>query len=259
MIHIDFDIVTYRVGCACDNRHYIYKGIRWDSKTELNKQLKKDGVDAMSIPSQIDPEPWESVKDTLVKFIEERIIDRMKDDYVGYVSGKGNFRYREATILPYKGNRDPSARPHHYDAIRQFLVDVYGARVSQDMEADDAIGLAHNPDTDIIATVDKDLNCIPGVHYNWDTDQCTYISELEADRFFFKQMMTGDDTDNILGLYGVGPKSKLLDPIMEMTNPADMSTYVISEYTKRFGSHAPLFYLENSKLLWIKQKRPCPM
>jgi len=43
--HIDLDIAVYTIGSVSDNRHWLYKGQRYDSKSQLNKQLKKDGVD----------------------------------------------------------------------------------------------------------------------------------------------------------------------------------------------------------------------
>ena len=58
-----------------------------------------------------------------------------------YISGKDNFREKVATILPYKGNRDPLHKPKYYKEIREYLKDAYGAQVVDGQEADDEIGI----------------------------------------------------------------------------------------------------------------------
>lgn len=258
--HIDLDVVTYRVGNACDGKYWMYKGDKWTSKASLNVQLKKDGVTDAACTVHKDPEPWSQVERTLVSFVDS-IIDRIgAHDYLGHLSGNSNFRYDVATILPYKGKRSSLTRPFHYDAIRQYLVDYYDAQVSVGMEADDTIGLAHDPERDVIASPDKDLNCIPGLHYNWNNDECYYVTEIDADRNFFKQMLIGDlSTDNILGLYGIGESSAYVKAIYKMTDPEDMRDHVFYQYIKRFGNYAEQFFQENAKLLWILQRRECPI
>jgi hypothetical protein len=238
----------------------MYKGSRWENKEVLNRQLKRDGVNSSACTEHKEPEPWENVRKSLVSFTDS-IVDYLDcDDYVGHLSGVSNFRYAVATILPYKGNRTGVERPTHYDQIRQFLVEVYDAKLSSGMEADDAIGLAHDPEEDVIATVDKDLNCIPGLHWNWMSNSCFYISELEADRNFFKQMLIGDlGTDNILGLYGVGESSALVKHLWELDDVELMKGHVYTQYQKRFGNYAEKFFIETAKLLWILQKRECPI
>ena len=251
----DLDIVVYVVGSACDGRHYMYKGQRWESKKELNKVLKEDGVDPMSIQVQKDPEPWSHVKKSLISYVENIFEATGSIDYEGFLTGKSNFRYGVATILPYKGNRSGVEKPHHYDAIRQFLVDNYEAKVTVDMEADDAIGLAHNGKDTIITTTDKDLDVIPGDHYNWEKDKHYHVSELDADRNFYCQLLTGDPTDNILGLFGVGAKSQLVKNVRAMEDPREMHNYVAKQYEDRFGSYYYKFMEENARLLWILQNR----
>jgi hypothetical protein len=256
--NLDLDLVVYAMGHVHDNRHWIYKGQTWDSKVSLNVQLKADGVGVHDIPMQVNPSPKHVVKKTLVDHVDTIIGNIGCDKVVGHLSGKSNFRYESATILPYKGNRTGVEKPYHYDNIRQMLVNIYDAQVSVDMEADDAIGLAHDPEEDMIITRDKDLDVIPGLHYNWKEDNCYWVTELDANRNFFKQMLTGDSTDNILGLFGVGPKSTAVKAIYRMTEVHEMVDLVSKEYKKRFGYYGDKFFEENSRLLWILQERSCP-
>ena len=254
---LDLDIIVYMIGSACDGRHYMYKGEKWEGKKLLDKQLVVDGIDPKTykIEVQKDPETWSKCKKSLITHVED-IMDRSECvSFRGFLSGRSNFRYDLATILPYKGNRSGIEKPTHYDAIRQFLVDVYEADVSINMEADDAVGLAHTPGETLICTTDKDLDCIPGDHFNWVKGERYGISYAQATRNFYKQILTGDPTDNIPGLYNVGAKSVLLKKVQAMGEEQEMYDYVFSEYTKRFGSYAEKFMTENAKLLWILQNR----
>jgi len=255
--NIDGDIVCYAVSSACDGKRYRYKGQVFDSKVQLNKILKADGVDDSAIETFYEPEPWDKVAKSTMSYIEN-IIEKVGIDYKVHLTGKSNFRYQVATIQPYKGNRVSIQKPVHLDAIRQFLVDNYDASVSVGMEADDTIGLDHRPGVDIVATLDKDLNCIPGSHYNWMEDRLYEVSEQEADAAFYRQVITGDTTDNILGLYGLGAKAKVLDYINICDTEEEMFNLVAKEYQCRFGSYWKQFMLENCKLLWILQKRQPP-
>lgn len=255
MNHIDLDIAVYSVASACEGKHWLYKGSRFESKLELNQILKDDGVDDSACTECREPSSLESLHKSLTTYTEN-IINRNDCDYQGYISGQGNFRYDIATILPYKGKRVGLQKPYHYDNARQFLVDTYGAIVSEGMEADDLIGLSHDPENDIISTLDKDLNCIPGLHDNWVKDAQTHYNELQADAHFYQQVLMGDlATDNIPGLYGVGAKSKLLTDVASMTCEEDMFNFVRDQYQCRFGSYVDLFLKENMTLLWILQKR----
>ena len=108
-------------------------------------------------------------------------------------------------MLPYKGNRDKNQRPFFYDAIRQALVDRYDAVLVEGQEAEDSVGIAAyaaQGDHDyIIGAIDKDLNMLKGTHYNYANKKTFEVSPEEALIFFYVQIVTGDMTDNIPGLY----------------------------------------------------------
>lgn len=247
--NIDGDFFVYQIASACEGKFWEYKGERYEKKELLNKVLKEDGYEGMEIPQQSDPVSWESTKKSLISVVE-RVLDKIDNRWTIHISGKGNFRYKVATILPYKGHRTGS-KPFHYDNCRQFLVDAYEARISQGMEADDSIGLAGGE----IASLDKDLDCIPGPHYNWEKDLRYEVSEVEANRWFYKQCLMGDKTDNILGLYKIGEKAACVKRLDTMEDEKDMYDNVWIEYERRFGSYAEQFLKENAKLVWILQPR----
>lgn len=157
--------------------------------------------------------PGEPVENALhnMKLAITRVLDLFPDRqyFKCYLTGSGNFREQVATIKEYKGNRDKSHKPEHYDALRQYLIDVWKAEVVEGMEADDAIGIEQFKNTDkstVIVSIDKDMNQIPGYHYNPRKQHFYYVTKHAADTFFWKQMMVGDVTDNIPGITGIGDK-----------------------------------------------------
>lgn len=207
----------------------------------------------------------------------QRIIESSgADNWVGYLThSSSNFRLDVATILPYKGNRSGSTKPPKYQMLRDYLLDQYPDNVSlvRGMEADDQLAIDQYSklsrivgssaidgkpytlvaDETIICTIDKDLKMVPGWHYNWNTDEKVFVTEVEGLRWFYKQMLTGDSTDNIKGLHGVGPKSTLLKYIDTCDDEWMMAAHVYEEYFKRFGHYASSFMRENAKLLWMQR------
>lgn len=122
-----------------------------------------------------------------------------------FLTGKDNFRENVATLLPYKGNRDKNHRPVHYEAIRKYLVSRWRAQIVHGMEADDELSIRARADKSaIVATIDKDLDQIPGRHYNYQEHVGYEVTELEAEHFFWQQIVSGDATDNIGGVPGIG-------------------------------------------------------
>jgi 5'-3' exonuclease len=99
-----------------------------------------------------------------------------------------------------------------------------------------------------MATVDKDFDQVPGWHFNFIKKLHYHISEADATRFFYKQLLTGDATDNIFGLDRVGPKTaeKMLK---DCTNEEEMYAVCAEAY----DDYPRL--LENARLLWLRRKR----
>jgi len=124
-----------------------------------------------------------------------------------YMSGPDNFRAKIATIAPYKGTR-VSELPVHYQVVRNYLQEGWQAHVVRNWEADDQVAIrCRQLQADgvafILATIDKDLDQVAGTHYDYRQHVLYEMSEPEARRWFWKQVIAGDAGDNIPGCYRV--------------------------------------------------------
>lgn len=188
------------------------------------------------------------------------------DEYEIFLTGKGNYRETVATIKPYKGNRDSSHKPTFFNEITEYLINVHGAVVIEGKEADDAMGYtcyADDTEHTVIASIDKDMDMIPGWHYNWRKDKLYYVNETEADLNFYRQLLTGDSTDNIVGVPRVGKvrAEKILNEPMDggdgdfLVPPTEEEIYwrILEQYSLHYDKPFEVM-MENATLLWIQRK-----
>ena len=160
-------------------------------------------------------------------------------DFKIYLTGKNNFRDKVATIRGYKAHRDKPAKPVHYEELKQYLIDTFDAEVVDGMEADDAMAIkqmehyTNLDDYTVICSIDKDLDQVPGWHYNWNKDELYKITEDYALRYYAKQMLTGDSTDNILGIPGMGPKKA--EKLIAEVAVDDLPNVIMGAYKKAFS------------------------
>lgn len=194
-----------------------------------------------------DGDPAEFALARISEFLDNLQAMEGIDEVWGYLTGSNNFRNEIAKTAPYKGNR-VMAKPYHYQLLREYMERAWGFEVIDGMEADDAIGIEayrHEPEETIIVSIDKDLNMIRGHHYNFVKEEKYFITEEEAIRNFYLQILTGDKVDNIIGLDGIGPvKSKKL--LKDCNTELEMYEAVLKAYD---GDEARV--LENARLLWI--------
>jgi len=138
------------------------------------------------------------------------------------MKGMGNFRCD--IYPPYKAHRGKTVRPvqEFVNIVRQYLIDQGRAVPADCMEADDLVRIWHGEALKsgmepVIASIDKDLLCIPGKHYRFprgnlyeagsrDPSLIIEVNEWDAAFHYHKQLLMGDSTDGIPGLPKVGPK-----------------------------------------------------
>jgi 5'-3' exonuclease len=202
-----------------------------------------------------DYEPDDAVTkvDELMSFIVEKTVDipfASSGDYNTYLTGKGNFRYDIAKAAPYKGNRAEVAKPIHLSLCRDYMVENYQAIVSYGEEADDLISKAA-AELDyncVVASIDKDMLQLPCWHFNFSKNEWTKVEPIEGLRFFYSQILTGDRADNIIGLYGIGPK-KAEKLLQDCNTEEDMWEVVVKAYNGNVEQ-----VTENGRLLWLRRQ-----
>ena len=198
--------------------------------------------------------PWEveaKVDDLMDYIIGETLVISNGSDYKTYLTGKNNFRYDIAVTAEYKGNRKSVSKPAMLPDARNYLVKSWNGRVVNGQEADDAIAIAatkSDPETTVVASIDKDMLQIPCWHFNFVTGDWTYVEPEQGLKSFYKQILTGDNADNIKGIYRVGPvkAEKILDGI---TDEKALYDAVVEAYG---GDKERV--LENARLLWLRRE-----
>jgi hypothetical protein len=261
---IDLDIIKYQVGFASQKQVYIKDAVDYtlsshpegtevsECNTEASEviQMKiRDAAEHGYEKSYIRTDKIENVLHS-VKLTLERIIKGAgATSSTGYVSQGGGFR---ALLTPdYKANRKDTPKPILIPEIHDYLVKYHNAVVCTDIEADDALGIEQcQSKNTIICTIDKDLDCIPGFHYNWNKMLKYYVTPEEALVNFWCQVLTGDTVDNIHGLKGIGPKKA--QKILESTEAKDHKQTVLQAYLDA-GRTEEEFNL-NCRLIWILRK-----
>lgn len=262
---IDADSVIYKAGCANETSWWEIIDNEWDQVVGT-AQYKADAIEMIdndfqsySLNKEKEAGPLSHALSN-AKSLLERIVSHPKcSSYNVYISGKDN--YRKRLYKHYKANRDSFSKPLQEQDIRDYLVSVWNAEVSQGQEVDDDIGIAltQDPENNVCVSIDKDLDNVPGWHYNYDKEEFYHIREDEARFKFYCQLLSGDSVDNIPGLRRIGP-SKAAKMLQGIDNDIDLC-YTCWEHYKDWG-HGYDYFLMNARLLWIRQEvgekwQPC--
>ena len=171
------------------------------------------------------------------------------DEYQCFTSGPTNFRNDIAVTVPYKGNRENTKRPKHLAKLKEHIVAKWNATVSEGKEADDDVCIdAYAEPYSIIAHIDKDLDQIPGSHYNYVKKEFYNIGKFEGLKNLYKQMLIGDVADNIKGVKGIG-KVKAEKILKECFTEKDLYETVLSCYTNSNRTKDELH--ESATLLYL--------
>lgn len=219
--------------------------------------------------------PFDYVEQLLNRRIEYIVDQCGADDYKILITDETEtFRYKVATVKPYKGSRKDS-KPWHYKNLRVYLRDVLQAQVVSHIEADDQLAIDQNtlPLDTIICTRDKDLKQVPGWFYSWELGQQPSFGPVEIDKagtleldrenglkltgtgykWFAAQCLIGDTVDNIPGLPRCGPV-KAYEILKDTTEPEEMEDAVLKAYEEVYGQEAEERLTEQATLCWIVRR-----
>jgi 5'-3' exonuclease len=245
---IDGDVLAY---VACKNRY----------QTTIKDFVNVNSFTEEKIPVINDKEYLMQCWDNFQKHLSSLLEACFATHYVMAVKSPVNYR---DTIYPhYKANRknkDPSKLQDAAIAapiLRELAVAEDLAIVAHNREADDFIRIWAEEaraakQNYIIATTDKDLNCIPGNHFNIKKNLLYEVTELEATRFFYQQLMSGDPIDNVPGLPGIGPV-KAERYLYNIHTEAEMQEIVVEMYMSAFEKDWYNMLLSNGKMIYIQK------
>jgi hypothetical protein len=275
---VDGDIIVYRAACAAERNEWHltipkdkdgneFNGVfeyKREALDELDKRLpgklsRVEGEDFKLFPELV-LEPLshalQNCKTLMKKVADANGLNEF--DIRVYLSNGPCFRHRVATTRPYKGSRADKRKPTYLNDIREYLIQQYDTYVAEDEEADDMLGIQATkagPYGAVIISIDKDLDQIPGLKYNFMHDVGYEVSENQAWYNLCIQMMTGDSTDDIPGLPKIGPgkAKKALHGLED--NPQAMMEEVIRMYQIHSGKENWYEYLkEQGQLVYIRRK-----
>ncbi len=202
----------------------------------------------------------QNARQVLNDLIQGTLIDLNTEEYMLFCTGDTNFRKE---IYPeYKANRKDAVKPEHLAACKQHLRTEWKAYESINCEADDLVGIEamRSPTREtIIVSVDKDLNTIPGWHYNPKKKERYLVSPRDALRFFYYQLLVGDSADNIKGAKGIGPKKaeRILETAFEdwidsAGTESELAAFYYNGVKEYFSCHEELML--NARCLYIWQR-----
>jgi len=179
---------------------------------------------------------------------EQTIPDPSPDEYTIYLTGEGNFRNEVAKSFPYKGQRPE--KPYQVNPLKEFVLANYPSVISCNEEADDLIAIEATKmgfGNCIIASIDKDFMQVPSLIYNPTKQQFTRVDEWSGTVFFYKQVLTGDRVDNIIGIHGIGP-SKAEVILKDCTTEKELYDACVKAYDGDVDR-----VIENARLLWLRR------
>jgi hypothetical protein len=268
LLLIDADVIVFRAGFAAEKNCWFLSVGGKEPEQFVYKKEATERLDELlpGIHSRVEGEDYQLWSERYLEPVEnalhnaKSIVERCRDqldatdfDVKLVLSGGDNFRYAVAKTRPYKGNRDKAHRPTHEKAIREYLASKWDTIVAKDEEADDVLGYTQctMPEDSIICTIDKDLNMIPGWKYDFVKEEKYHVTDDEAMGNFYRQLVTGDATDNIVGIprAGVARANKILsDRTLD-----EQWLSVVAEYMAKGGENWEAYLREQGQLLWIRR------
>jgi hypothetical protein len=235
----DWDAFLYRAAFATQKvkRHVTVEGedrtSSFDSAADMKGWLEEEGLtrDDINIEEEIVLKPAGHAVTIMKALLKKNMADVNATSAELYITGKDNFRHH--LYAQYKANRT-RPKPVHLQAVTDYSINKLGAEVIDGMEADDMLAIRATQLSEagrewVIVSPDKDLLTVAGTHWSPWKETCLIVDPLEAHYNFYSQLLTGDTSDNIPGIRGMGPKGadKLLGDCLE---EIDMYNVVVEQY-----------------------------
>ncbi len=190
------------------------------------------------------PEAVSHCQDKL-EFILDQVGGREENVRLHFTGGKSSFRYPllleafpDIPEMQYKFKRRKKHVPQGLSEVKEELSKLYIATTHHEWEADDQVVFDKMQDPEaILIAVDKDvIGNTPGKHFNYYESRkhdiamrWVEVSEEEAVYNQYVQAITGDRSDNIPGIKGMGP-AKAAKYLVEGMDEDEMYEGLVSAY-----------------------------
>ncbi len=304
---VDGDILVYKAGFAAQKKRYIveldegisYEYPQYTTRKTIESELSKRKLNNITVVSSFDVDPIEYAYRSIDLLMESLLKKFDTKQYKLFLTSEGQSNFRFNVDPNYKVNRLKSeccekqvvqklsgylcpkcnklcqlaeTKPRHYKALREYLIKTWKAEVVVGEEADDALGKAQVDLSTVICSIDKDLDMIPGWHFNFDKWSLYRTSDpgqlkltvphLDGQtkttisgggiKWFFAQLLLGDNADNIQGVRGYGPV-KVEKVLREADKFTEMLDIVQKIYYTAYKEQAEKLFNQRASLLWIRR------
>lgn len=217
---VDADVVAYAASSATENA--------WDFEGTGEATVIAD---------------FEAAKEAALFSLNELTKYLDLDEVIIALSDIGNTprNFRKELDPTYKAMRVDIRRPENLIPMKKWLAANYRSYWKPGLEGDDVLGiLATHPTLitgdKIMVSVDKDLRQIPGKLYVPNGRKKLKVTQLEGDRWFMTQTLTGDATDGYKGCPRVGPESPFVARVNQAESLKDMWDIVVEAYRRAHGT-----------------------
>lgn len=209
-----------------------------------------------------DPGTIFQVQSSVDSFLQMILTMSRANKFIGAIGNpeRRYFRHDYYKYQTYKGMRPPD--PEHMIKWRGYITDYmanqYGFRYSDHLEADDIIcGIAEilrvEGEDYVIASPDKDMKQIPGIHmdYKREIPEFSKVTEEQAQYSLWLQIISGDGNDNIAGIPKIGPiKGAALLKTVEFI--CEYGMLVRQAYFNYFGPYyGPIIFEETKNAIQL--------
>lgn len=172
-------------------------------------------------------------------FLQYLVESTKATKYFGVFSDKKSFRNDLYLVAPYKGSRPPKPEfvQEWEGIIKSYFTEKYGFVTYGNLEADDLVSVMKEKYSEsIICSPDKDLKQIAGTIFDYKKNELVEVSEAEAMRNLYTQLLTGDTSDNVKGVPGLGP-AKVTKLFEGLYDEIEFATVVKDQYVKYYGEY----------------------
>lgn len=182
------------------------------------------------------------------RFIDTLLQGAKADSYIGFLGGV-HPTFRHLQNKDYKSTRGLT-KPDWYmqwgSIVNHRLMHYWKFEYVEGFEAEDGVSMMayhyRGIQRDyIICHIDKDLNQIPGEHFNYKTLVVDTITEHQSHYNLFTQILMGDTVDNLPGLPGIG-KSKAGKLLALGSTYSELLQITLAAYRKHYGERSGILY-----------------